>query len=93
LEVAEQGEIQIKYEGYIKHQEQEIEKFKKLENRKIPAEIDYQEIVGLSNEVREKLSKIRPDSLGQASRISGVTPAAIAILMVHMKRKRGQATF
>ncbi|MFB0528061.1 MAG: FAD-dependent oxidoreductase, partial [bacterium] len=86
LEVAEQGEIQIKYEGYIKHQEQEIEKFKKLENRKIPAEIDYQEIVGLSNEVREKLSKIRPDSLGRASRISGVTPAAIAILMVHMKR-------
>jgi tRNA uridine 5-carboxymethylaminomethyl modification enzyme len=86
LEVAEQVEIQIKYEGYIKHQEQEIEKFKKLENRKIPAEIDYQEIVGLSNEVREKLSKMRPDSLGRASRISGVTPAAIAILMVHMKR-------
>ncbi|NIM02957.1 tRNA uridine-5-carboxymethylaminomethyl(34) synthesis enzyme MnmG [bacterium] len=86
LEVSEQAEIQIRYEGYIKHQEQEIEKFKKLENRKIPAEIDYQEIVGLSNEVREKLSKMRPDSLGRASRISGVTPAAIAILMVHMKR-------
>jgi len=86
LEVAEQVEIQIKYEGYIKHQEQEIEKFKKLENRKIPAEINYQEIVSLSNEVREKLSKMRPDSLGRASRISGVTPAAIAILMVHMKR-------
>lgn len=86
LEVAEQVEIQIKYEGYIKHQKQEIEKFKKLENRKIPAGINYEEIVGLSNEVREKLSKIRPGSLGQASRISGVTPAAIAILMVHMKR-------
>ncbi len=86
LEVAEQVEIQIKYEGYIKHQEQEIKKFKKLENRKIPAKINYQEIVGLSNEVREKLCKIKPDSLGQASRISGVTPAAIAILMVHMKR-------
>jgi len=84
--VAEQVEIQIKYEGYIKHQKQEIEKFKKLENRKIPTKINYQEIVGLSNEVREKLSKTRPDSLGQASRISGITPAAIAILMVHMKR-------
>jgi len=84
--VAEQVEIQIKYEGYIKHQKQEIEKFKKLENRKIPAGINYEEIVGLSNEVREKLSKTRPDSLGQASRISGITPAAIAILMVHMKR-------
>jgi len=86
LEVAEQVEIQIKYEGYIRHQEQEIEKFKKLENRKIPTEIDYQKIVGLSNEVREKLCKIKPESLGQASRISGVTPAAIAILMVHLKR-------
>jgi len=86
LEVAEQVGIQIKYEGYIKHQEQEIEKFKKLENKRIPPEIDYKEIVGLSNEVREKLSKIRPSSLGQASRISGVTPAAIAILMVHLKR-------
>jgi tRNA uridine 5-carboxymethylaminomethyl modification enzyme len=86
LEVAEQVEIQIKYEGYIRHQEQEIEKFKKLENKRIPLEINYKEIVGLSNEVREKLSKIRPDSLGQALRISGVTPAAIAILMVHLKR-------
>jgi tRNA uridine 5-carboxymethylaminomethyl modification enzyme len=86
LPIAEQVEIQIKYEGYIKHEEQEIEKFKKLENRKIPAEINYQEIIGLSNEVREKLSNIRPDSLGRASRISGVTPAAIAILMVHLKR-------
>jgi len=85
-EVAEQVEIQIKYEGYIKHQEQEIEKFKKLENKRIPVEINYKEIVGLSNEVREKLFRIRPDSLGRASRISGVTPAAIAILMVHLKR-------
>jgi tRNA uridine 5-carboxymethylaminomethyl modification enzyme len=85
-EVTEQVEIEIKYEGYIKHQEQEIEKFKKLENKKIPSQINYHEISGLSNEVREKLSKIKPDSLGQASRISGVTPAAIAILMVHLKR-------
>ncbi len=89
-EVAEQVEIQIKYEGYIKRQEQEVEKFRKLENRKIPEGINYQEIVGLSNEVREKLSKIRPGSLGQASRISGVTPAAIAILMVHLKRMGAQ---
>jgi len=85
-DVVEQVEIQIKYEGYIKRQEQEIQKFRKLENRKIPEGINYQEIIGLSNEVREKLSKIRPGSLGQASRISGVTPAAIAILMVRLKR-------
>jgi len=89
-EVGEQVEIQIKYEGYIKRQEQEIEKFRKLENRKIPEGINYEEIIGLSNEVREKLSKIRPGSLGQASRISGVTPAAIAILMVHLKRMGAQ---
>jgi len=85
-EVAEQVEIEIKYEGYIRHQEQEIQRFKKLENKRIPSEINYQEIIGLSNEVREKLTRIRPTSLGQASRISGVTPAAIAILMVHLKR-------
>jgi len=86
LDVAEQVEIQIKYEGYIKRQEQDIEKFKRLENKRIPLEINYQEIVGLSNEVKEKLSATKPISLGQASRISGVTPAAIAILMVYLKR-------
>jgi len=84
--VVEQIEIQVKYEGYIKRQEEQVEKFKKMEKIKIPSDIDYQKIPGLSREVQEKLTAIRPVSLGQASRISGVTPAAISILMVHLKR-------
>jgi tRNA uridine 5-carboxymethylaminomethyl modification enzyme len=85
-EVAEQIEIQIKYEGYIQRQEEEISRLAKLEAMKLPPNIDYKSIQGLTKEVREKLTGIRPISLGQASRISGITPAAISILMVHLKR-------
>lgn len=85
-EVAEQIEIQIKYEGYIQRQEEEISRLAKLESMKLPSNIDYKSIQGLTKEVREKLTGIRPISLGQASRISGITPAAISILMVHLKR-------
>ena len=84
--VIEQVEIQIKYAGYISRQEEQVEKFKKMENIKLPFDFDYQKIPGLSREVQEKLTAIRPVSLGQASRISGVTPAALAILMVYAKR-------
>ena len=86
LEVAEQVEIQVKYEGYIRRQEEEVRRFKKMEEMKIPDKLSFQGIPGLSNEVKEKLSRIRPASLGQASRISGITPAAISILMVYLKR-------
>lgn len=79
-------ELQIKYSGYIKRQEEQIERFKKLERIELPTEIDYKSLPGLSNEVVEKLTKIRPRSLGQASRISGVTPAALSVLQVHLKR-------
>ena len=85
-EIARQVEIQIMYDGYIERELQQVEKFKKMENLKIPPGFDFQNISGLSSEVKEKLSRIKPHSLGQASRISGITPAAISILMIHLKR-------
>ena len=86
-EVREQVEIQVKYEGYIKRQSEQIERFKRLEEVSLPEGFDFRSVIGLSTEVLEKLTKIRPVSLGQASRISGVTPAAISILMVNLKRQ------
>ncbi|MFC4768466.1 tRNA uridine-5-carboxymethylaminomethyl(34) synthesis enzyme MnmG [Effusibacillus consociatus] len=86
-EVAEQVEIQIKYAGYIEKQTQQIERQKKLEERLIPEDISYEAITGLSSEAREKLSKIHPRSIGQASRISGVNPADISILLVWLESK------
>jgi tRNA uridine 5-carboxymethylaminomethyl modification enzyme len=88
VEVTEAVEIAIKYEGYIKRQEQVIEQFKKLEHRRVPDNFDYQGIKGFSNEVAEKLKKVRPSSIGQASRISGVTPAAISLLLVALERHK-----
>ena len=86
-EVWEQVEIQVKYDGYIKRQMEQIERFKKLEDLRFPEDFDFSLVIGLSKEVMEKLTKIRPFSLGQASRISGVTPAAISILMVNLKKQ------
>ncbi|MBN2908173.1 tRNA uridine-5-carboxymethylaminomethyl(34) synthesis enzyme MnmG [Polycladomyces sp. WAk] len=85
-EVAEQVEIQLKYEGYIKKSLQQVEKMKKMENKRIPDWVDYDRIQGISSEAREKLKKVRPLSLGQASRISGVNPADISILMVYIEQ-------
>lgn len=84
--VAEQVEIQVKYAGYIQRQEEQVKKLLKLEGIRIPLNMDFQAIPGLTAEVREKLGKIKPLSLGQASRISGVTPAAISILMIYIKK-------
>ena len=83
--VARQVEIEIKYEGYIRRQLQEIEKFRHLEQVKLPEAIDYTIVHGLSSELKEKLSAVHPASLGQASRIEGMTPAAISVLMVHLR--------
>ncbi len=83
-DVVEQVEINIKYEGYIKRQEQQVVQFKKLENRRIPDDINYSEIASLRLEARQKLSEIRPASVGQASRISGVSPADISVLLVYL---------
>ena len=85
---SEQLEIQVKYEGYIKKQEKEVEKSYKLESKKIPAEINYQEIKELGLEAREKLIARRPLSIGQASRISGVSPADISVLLIYLEQKR-----
>ncbi|WP_025270750.1 tRNA uridine-5-carboxymethylaminomethyl(34) synthesis enzyme MnmG [Hippea sp. KM1] len=84
--IKQEVEIDIKYEGYLSLQKQQIEKFKKYENMKIPENFDYTKVGGLSNEVRGKLMEVRPTSIGQAMRISGVTPAAISILMVYLKK-------
>ena len=84
--VALEVETRIKYDGYIMRQQKQVEKMKQMEAVRIPAEIDFGEVHGLTNEVREKLTRVRPLSLGQAARISGVTPAAIMALQVHMKR-------
>lgn len=87
-DLAHQVEVQVKYQGYIERQLLEVERFKRLEGRRVPEDLDYRGIPGLSNEVREKLLAIRPTSIGQASRISGVTPAALSILLVYLERYR-----
>lgn len=89
-DVVSQIEIEIKYEGYIKRQMEQVDKFKKLEDFVIPASFSYDSIPGLSNEIVQKLTNVRPNSLGQATRISGVTPAAISVLMVYLKRDENQ---
>ena len=88
--VAEQLEIQAKYQGYIDRQQGEIDKQKRNEQTKLSHEFDYSKVTGLSNEVAQKLNQHKPDSIGQASRISGVTPAAISLLLVYLK-KHGRA--
>jgi tRNA uridine 5-carboxymethylaminomethyl modification enzyme len=85
--VTEQVTIQVKYQGYIARQEAQVARFKKLETRPLAGDLDYDAIAGLSTEVREKLKAVRPTSLGQASRISGITPAAVAILDVYQEKK------
>lgn len=85
-EVAEAIEIEIKYEGYIKRELQQIKRSRRLEGRAIPTHFNYDEVPGFSREVREKLKAIRPASIGQASRISGITPAAISLLLVGLEK-------
>lgn len=87
-QVAEQTEIFAKYEGYITKQRQEVERFMKLENKRLPDDIDYRAIKELSSEAAEKLDKVRPANIGQASRISGVSPADISVLMIALELKR-----
>ena len=88
-EVAQEVEIQVKYEGYIKLQEEQVKKFKKLEEKLLPGEIDYSQIKGLRLEARQKLNKIKPNSVGQASRISGVSPADISVLLIYLEQNKG----
>lgn len=88
-DVKDEVQLQVKFQGYIQRQHEQVERFKKMENVTLPDDLNYQELSGLSAEVVEKLSTIRPISLGQASRISGITPAAISILQVHLKKRKG----
>ena len=77
----------MKYEGYISRQEAEIDRLRRNENLPLPIDIDYQSIGGLSNEIKQKLGEVRPETVAQASRIQGVTPAAISQLLVHLKKR------
>jgi len=85
-EVREEVEIEVKYEGYIKKQRAQVERFERLENKKIPPEIDFINLRGLSTEAAQKLDRVRPQSVGQAARISGVSPADISVLMIHLEQ-------
>ena len=85
--VARQVEIRLKYEGYIKRQLKQVEEFSRMEERPLPADLDYDQVSGLRLEAREKLKRIRPASFGQASRISGVSPADISVLMIYMESR------
>jgi tRNA uridine 5-carboxymethylaminomethyl modification enzyme len=90
--VAEQVEIQAKYQGYIVRQREEVDRREAQESAQLPADLDYAEVRGLSNEVRQSLSRQRPQTIGQAARISGVTPAAVSLLLVHLKRVGAKAS-
>ncbi|MFA7078824.1 MAG: tRNA uridine-5-carboxymethylaminomethyl(34) synthesis enzyme MnmG, partial [Syntrophomonas sp.] len=87
-EILGQLEIQSKYEGYINKQREQVQRFERMENKKIPADINYDEVYSLSNEAIQKLKEIRPQSLGQASRIGGVSPADINILWIYLVKRR-----
>ncbi len=88
--VREQAEVKVKYAGYLARQQQEIDKASRHEQTELPQALDYTEVRGLSNEVCQKLAQHRPTTIGQASRISGITPAAISLLLVHLKRHQQQ---
>ena len=81
-------EIDLKYEGYIRRQLKQVEEFARLESRSLPAELDYDAVTGLRIEAREKLKKIRPENLGQAGRISGVSPADLSVLMIWLEKNK-----
>jgi tRNA uridine 5-carboxymethylaminomethyl modification enzyme len=89
-QVKMQVDIQAKYSGYLKRQNDEIERQRRNEELPLPADIDYGDVRGLSNEARQRLREVRPETLGQAARIPGLTPAAVSLLLVHLK-KRDQA--
>ena len=85
-DVARQVEIRIKYQGYIERQDKQIQRMAKMETKLIPSSLDYSRIAGLRNEAKQKLSKFTPRSLGQALRISGITPADVTLLAIHLQR-------
>jgi tRNA uridine 5-carboxymethylaminomethyl modification enzyme len=91
-QVMQQLEVQARYAGYIDRQQREIEKHAKQESLPLPVDIDYSEVVGLSNEARQRLQAVRPVTFGQASRLEGVTPATISLLLIHLKKRHLRQT-
>lgn len=89
-DVVEQVEIELKYEGYIERQSRQVEQYKKMEKKLLPVDIDYDEVPSLRIEARQKLKEFRPVSVGQASRISGVSPADISVLLVYLEQRNHQ---
>ena len=87
-QIRAQLDVAAKYAGYIERQEEEIARHRRNEETRLPADLDYAGVAGLSNEVRQKLAAIRPATVGQAARVPGITPAAVSILLVHLKRSR-----
>ena len=87
FDVQEEINIEIKYEGYITRQERQVEQFRKMEEKKIPEDINYDDVPSLRNEARQKLKEVRPSSIGQASRVMGVNPADVSVLMVYLKTR------
>ena len=87
-DVKEQVNINIKYSGYIERQKKQVENFKKIESKKIPEDLDYDNVISLRIEARQKLQKYRPINIGQASRISGVSPADISVLLIYMEQNK-----
>jgi tRNA uridine 5-carboxymethylaminomethyl modification enzyme len=85
--VAEQVSIQLKYAGYIDRQQLDIDRLKRHEAMKIPSDLDFTRVDGLSNEIRQKLTEVRPENLAHAGRVPGVTPAALSLLLVHLKKR------
>ena len=92
VQVPLQVDVQAKYSGYIERQHEEIERQRRNEDALLPGDLDYAEVRGLSNEVRQRLAQHRPATLGLAARIPGVTPAAVSLLLIHLKRRTGSAT-
>ena len=88
--ISEEAQIQVKYEGYINLEKEQVEKFKKLETKRLDDNINYEEIKGLRLEARQKLNKVKPTSVGQASRISGVSPADISVLLIYLETIKGR---
>ena len=84
--VTEAVEIRLKYEGYLRREQKQVEEFRKAENRLLPPDLDYASITGLRLEARQKLNRVRPISVGQASRISGVSPADVAVLLIYLQQ-------